>query len=131
MITAVRSTAIVARELLAWSIGRRSWVRVDGESMQPALEAGDVVLVGALRPSPGHIVVFEDPEQPARRLIKRYASRGDRGFAVMSDNPAVARDSRHLGSISFDRLIGRATLVFDRKGRIRRLRDPRPPEQET
>lgn len=92
--------------------------------MQPSLEPGDCVLVDAARPDFGDVVVFTDPGSPSRRFIKRYASRGDHGFAVRSDNPLHARDSRHFGSIPFDHMIGRATIVFDRRGRLRRLPDP-------
>ena len=92
--------------------------------MLPALEAGDCVLVDAAPPNLGDVIVFEDPQSRDRRLIKRYASRGERGFAVRSDNPLHARDSRHFGSIPFDHMIGRATIVFDRRGRLRRLPVP-------
>ena len=81
--------------------------------MAPALAAGDCVLVDHRDPARverGAVVVLRDPIEPDRTLVKRMASRGEHGFAVTSDDPLEARDSRHFGSVPYPNLIGRATL---------------------
>jgi nickel-type superoxide dismutase maturation protease len=111
----------IAAELAAWLIGARRWVRVRGDSMEPTLSGGDLVLVDADqgRPQVGAIVVAADPERPGQALVKRVGSRGDDSVALMSDNPTEARDSRHFGSISLDHLRGAATVVFKNDGAMR------------
>ena len=69
-------------------------------------------------PAIGTLVVVMDPHASAVKMIKRLASRGARRFAVSSDNPMEARDSRQLGSLDPEQLVGAATLVFKRSGRL-------------
>ncbi|HKW42558.1 MAG TPA: nickel-type superoxide dismutase maturation protease, partial [Thermoplasmata archaeon] len=86
--------------------------RVEDDSMQPALEPGDYVLVNrwAYRfrePRIGDLVVLRDPENEGRFLIKRVAS-GERGrFTVVGDNWFRSRDSRAFGSVARRDLIGK------------------------
>ena len=92
--------------------------------MSPTLEPDDCVLVCTRAAKPlavGDIVVAHDPQDGQRTLVKRVGSLGTGSFAVTSDNPASARDSRQFGSLAPEHLIGPATLVFTRKGRIRPL----------
>jgi len=99
-----------ARELLALCVGRRKILRVSGASMAPTLPEGSVIAVrrsdGGL-PSLGQIVVVRDPHT-GRRLVKRCSSHGANTFAVCSDNPHEARDSRSFGPLSRQHLIGLA-----------------------
>ncbi len=87
--------------------------------MQPTLRPDDRVLV---RHCPwqavplGALVVVELPE--GSRLIKRLSSRGDATFAVRSDAPVQARDSRQLGSFSPCQLVGQVTCAFDATGTL-------------
>ena len=93
--------------------------------MRPALAPGDLVLADTRpgrEPSIRDLVVVRDPADPAHLLVKRVASRGERTFAMSSDNPVEARDSRHFGSLDERALVGRATLILTRTGRLRRPR---------
>ena len=112
----------VVSELGAWACRKRKWFRIRGASMTPALQERDCVLVDT-RPRPairvGDVVAIRDPKDPERVLVKRVGSVGPRSFAVRSDNPLEARDSRHFGSLHVEDLIGPATLVFTRHGRFR------------
>jgi len=94
--------------------------RVEDESMQPTLEPGDYVLVNrwAYRtraPSPGDLVVVEDPEVPTRFLIKRVSETlGAREVRLIGDNEAVSRDSRTFGSVALERIVGKVWLRLKR-----------------
>ena len=94
--------------------------RVEDESMQPTLEPGDYVLVNrwAYRtraPSPGDLVVVEDPEVPTRFLIKRVSETlGSREVRLAGDNEAVSRDSRTFGSVALERIVGKVWLRLKR-----------------
>ena len=87
--------------------------RVEDDSMQPALEPGDYVLVNRwayrLRaPRTGDLVVLRDPENPGRFLIKRLANSADPGrLTVLGDNESRSRDSRTFGSVDRRDLIGK------------------------
>lgn len=84
--------------------------------MLPTLRPGDVVLIGALRrlPRVGEIVLIAPPGSPDRRWIKRVRSRGNKSFSVASDNPLEGTDSRQLGSLTRDHLLGRLLLRLPR-----------------
>jgi len=94
--------------------------RVEDESMRPALEPGDYVLVNrwAYRvrpPSPGDLIVVVDPEVPTRYLVKRVSETfGPRGVRVTGDNEAVSRDSRTFGPVALERIIGKVWLRLKR-----------------
>ena len=134
-LTAATGAVCAARRMVAV-------VAVDGPSMEPALAAGDKVLVRRAKVSgirPGQIVVFERPSpdgawaaRPPRWLadrrewmIKRVAAvpgdpvpdglsavgiAGQRvpdgKLVVLGDNSARSHDSRALGYIPAERLLG-------------------------
>ena len=90
--------------------------RIEDASMEPALRAGDYVLVnrwayGRRGPRAGDVVVFRDPEAPARLLVKRV-ERVDPSGAVLvrGDNDAFSRDSRAFGAVGREGLIGKVVL---------------------
>ncbi len=79
--------------------------------MEPTLTDGDEVLV---RPGPataGDIVHVRHPFRSDITLIKRLTST-DGGLTVAGDNPAGSSDSRTLGVLPADHLIGRVTSVL-------------------
>ena len=96
-----------ARELAGWLLRRRSWVRVQGQSMLPTLEPGDLVLTARRRARVGDLVVLPDPREPARVLVKRVGALQGAQIRVASDNPAGA-DSRTFGRF---RPMGRRQLL--------------------
>ena len=84
-------------------------VEVSGDSMAPALEPGDRLLVWRrARARVGDVVAVADPRLPSRTLVKRVADRGPAGLTVLGDNPAASTDSRELGPVAPDAVRGRA-----------------------
>lgn len=93
--------------------------------MAPGLSPGDAVLVDPAAPiDVGDVVVVADPERRDHHLVKRVGSRGRSTFALRSDNPHGARDSRHFGSVAPERIIGRVELVFTHDGALRLIAAP-------
>ena len=78
--------------------------------MQPTLEPGDRVLVRRLRgktaPVLGSVVVTWHPQRSKLRLIKRLKSVEETGLWLLGDNPAESTDSRQLGAVPTNLLIG-------------------------
>ena len=81
--------------------GRR--LQVVGDSLRPALEAGDRVLAvrrgGRRRVRPGQLVVVRDPRQPSRLMVKRATAVVPGGVMVLGDNAAASTDSRVFGPV--------------------------------
>ena len=84
--------------------------------MLPALHPGDIVVISALHrlPRVGEIVLITPPGMPDRRWIKRVRSRGSHSFSVSSDNPLEGADSRQLGSLTREHLLGRLLIRLPR-----------------
>ena len=78
--------------------------------MQPSLEPGDRVLVRRLgrKPAPRleSVVVTWHPQRNKLRLIKRLKSVEETGLWLLGDNPAESTDSRQLGAVPSNLLIG-------------------------
>ena len=78
--------------------------------MQPTLEPGDRVLVRRLgrkpAPSLGSVVVTWHPQRSKLRLIKRLKSVEETGLWLLGDNPAESTDSRQLGAVPANLMIG-------------------------
>jgi nickel-type superoxide dismutase maturation protease len=112
--------------VLAGTAARRfQRIEITGESMVPALEPGDrVVVVRAGRLRTGDIVACADPRNPNRTVVKRVAAlpgehldldggtslAAGHGYVVLGDNSGASTDSRHFGPIGADLIIGR--LIF-------------------
>jgi len=96
-------------EVLAWALKRRTRVRVRGTSMSPTLADGDEVLIARVRTArPGDLVCVRHPFRSDLQLIKRLTS-VDGGLTVAGDNPDASSDSRTLGVLPADHLVGRVT----------------------
>ena len=78
--------------------------------MQPTLEPGDRVLVRRLgrkpAPSLGTVVVTWHPQRSKLRLIKRLSRLDSTGLWLLGDNPAESTDSRQLGAVPTNLMIG-------------------------
>ncbi|MGH9155251.1 MAG: nickel-type superoxide dismutase maturation protease [Acidimicrobiales bacterium] len=99
-------------------------VEVTGDSMGPALVAGDrLLVVRGSRARPGQVVTVADPRRPERLLVKRVASRSAAGVVVSGDNPAASTDSRQFGPVL--RVRGRAVYRYHPRHRAGRLPRPR------
>ncbi len=95
-------------------------VEVQGDSMRPTLLAGDRLLVvrgGRVRP--GDLVVFADPRQPERRMVKRVETVAEGRVTVTGDNPERSTDSRLLGPL--EAVEGRPVYRYHPPGRVGRL----------
>jgi nickel-type superoxide dismutase maturation protease len=103
-----------AATALALSV-RRRFLRyeVRGESMQPALDPGDYVVVDrtAYRrrlPRRGHVVLARDPRDPEREVVKRVDRTDLHGdIWLTGDNPEASTASETFGPVRRDALIGR------------------------
>ena len=70
-----------------------------GESMEPALSAGDRLLVSyRRRPVPGDLVVARFAD--GTLAVKRAAERRTTGWWLLSDNAGAGVDSRHRGPVA-------------------------------
>lgn len=113
----------------------RSWrwrVAVVGHSMEPALRAGDWLLVDPagferIAPMVGELVVTTDPREPSRWLIKRVTHVDPEGhLALAGDHPAhrhrpdFAQPDQILVPLSA--VIGRPWFRYAPTGRMGRVR---------
>ncbi len=86
---------------------------VSGDSMRPAFEPGDrLLVVGPCSPRPGHVVAVADPRDPGRLLVKRVSQVGQTDLEVLGDNPAASTDSRHFGRLPRRAVIGRVVYRY-------------------
>jgi nickel-type superoxide dismutase maturation protease len=94
-------TPLIVIGALAWPFlaGRLRTYAFEGESMEPALAAGDWLVVdlgGAA--AVGEIVVATRPDRPELEVIKRVAQRSAEGDCfLLGDNPQQSTDSREWG----------------------------------
>ncbi len=84
-------------------------IEVVGESMTPALEPGDrVIVLGVGRLRTGDLVACVDPRDRELVMVKRVAGRDPGGgYIVLGDNSDASTDSRHFGPIDDNSIIGR------------------------
>ena len=122
----VRHYRVVPALVTAWAawavwrlrpVGR---VEVTGDSMRPALEPGDRLLVLRAAPvRPGDLVALVDPRLPSRTMVKRVSARSPAGVTVLGDNAAASTDSRTFGPVPASNVRGRAVYRYfpdDRRG---------------
>ena len=98
-------------------------VAVTGRSMEPALRAGDWIVISRLwrPPRVGEIVLVRDPREPERLMLKRVAAVADGACTVLGDRPDESTDSRTFGPVPFANVLGRALFRYAPVGRIRWL----------
>jgi nickel-type superoxide dismutase maturation protease len=96
-------------------------VVVDGDSMRPALEPGDRLLVLALPPRVGDIVALR---HEGRTIVKRVAAvaADDDRIDVLGDNAAASTDSRTFGPVGRGAIIGRVVYRYAPAARAGRVR---------
>lgn len=88
-------------------------VKIGGDSMRPALEPGDRLLLLAVRRlRVGDMVAFPDPRTPARTVVKRIAATGPAGLTVLGDNAGASTDSRTWGPVAPAVVTGRAVYRY-------------------
>ncbi len=86
--------------------------RVTGDSMVPTMHDGETIVVNRFAyrffaPQPGDLLVFRDPGT-SKLAVKRVTDlvAGSRVY-LTGDNPTESVDSRHLGGIATDSIVGR------------------------
>ena len=96
-------------------------VVVDGDSMRPALEPGDRLLVLSLPPRVGDIVAVR---HRGRTIVKRVAAIADDGdrVDVLGDNAAASTDSRTFGPVAREAILGRVVYRYAPAARAGRVR---------
>ena len=110
------------KDLLLFFLGRRRLFQVEGDSMLPALQPKQRLLVklrshGGLSPSPGTVVVCHHPSDLNLVITKRVWQSNDGWLELRGDNPAASSDSRQFGQVSLEQVIGEVTAVIPPTGR--------------
>ena len=105
------------KDRILFLLGRRKAVRVSGDSMRPALNNDEVVLIRACRsPSVGDIVLARHPYKRSVTMLKRVAGIDDAGrVELRGDNPDESSDSRSFGTVPLEYIHGKADCRLTRK----------------
>lgn len=85
--------------------------RVVGDSMQPALQPGDVIWYLPIKVRSGDVVVAL---QSGREVIKRVAKIDENGYFLVGDNMTKSTDSRKHGSVNRQNILGRVVARLPR-----------------
>jgi inner membrane protease subunit 1 len=82
--------------------------------MEPALRAGDWIVVSSLRRPPrvGEIVLVRDPREPENLMLKRVTAVTDGACTVLGDRPDESTDSRTFGPVPLANVLGRALFRY-------------------
>jgi nickel-type superoxide dismutase maturation protease len=118
------ATAITAAALAAlWAWDRSQRTAVAGDSMVPALQPGDRLVVWRTkRFRPGDVVAAGDPRDPGRTVLKRAGAVGPGWIFLVGDNEMHSTDSRHFGPVPLSLVRGKALYRYAPPGRAGRLR---------
>jgi len=77
--------------------------RVTGNSMSPALNAGDIVIALNRKPQVGRVVIAR---QNNREVIKRIKKLSHGKAYLVGDNSYESQDSRHFGPVPISAILG-------------------------
>jgi nickel-type superoxide dismutase maturation protease len=113
----------IAATLASLAVKAFGRVEVVGDSMIPALEPGDRLLLVVVRPRVGDIVAVRDPRMPDRVLVKRVQDITADGVTVLGDNACASTDSRTFGPVPRRSIEGVAWYRYapaHRGGRLQR-----------
>jgi len=105
--------------LFTFIIGYRQHLRVVGTSMQRTLKEGDLITYKKLNPKNidleiGDLVVASHPQIKNKILIKRIHRIYQNKFDLRGDNSFSSTDSRELGLIELDLIIGKVDKIFSK-----------------
>ena len=100
-------------------VGYRQHLRVVGTSMERTLREGDLVTYKKLNPKNidlkiGDIVVFTHPKTKNKLIIKRIHKIYKDKFDLRGDNSLESTDSRELGLIELNLIIGKVDKIFSK-----------------
>ena len=90
-------------------IGVKEIFEVEGDSMSPTLENGDLVLVNFQTEfKVGDIILANHPFDKGEKLIKRIWKISPEGkYFLVGNNLAKSTDSRHFGELSAKDILGK------------------------
>ena len=100
-------------------IGCRHHLRVVGSSMEETLKEGDLITYKKLNTKKinleiGDIVVASHPKIKNKLIIKRIHRIYQNKFDLRGDNSLASTDSRELGLIELDLIIGKVDKIFSK-----------------
>jgi len=100
-------------------IGYRQHLRVVGNSMERTLIEGDLITYKKLNPKNinlqiGDIVVASHPKTKKKLIIKRIHRIYQNKFDLRGDNSLSSTDSRELGLIELNLIIGKVDKIFSK-----------------
>ena len=100
-------------------IGYRQHLRVVGTSMEKTLKEGDLVTYKKLNKKNidlkiGDIVVSSHPNTKNKLIIKRIHRIYQNKYDLRGDNSFSSTDSRELGLIELDSIIGKVDKIFSK-----------------
>ena len=107
------------KEKFCLLIGRRKPFRVEGSSMSPTLNDGDIVLIDAHAGiAEGSIILADHPYKKSVKILKRLTGFSENGEMVLiGDNPEESTDSRAFGSVPLKNFRGVVTSRLKKNGR--------------
>jgi len=102
------------KEKILWLIGRRKIFRVEGPSMSPTLNNGDIVLIDAhAEITEGCIILADHPYKQSVKILKRLTGFSESGEMILSgDNTQESTDSRVFGSVPLKNFRGAVTSLL-------------------
>ena len=105
--------------LLTLIIGYRQHLRVVGNSMESTISEGDLIIYKKINPKNldlniGDIVVSSHPKIKNKLIIKRIHWIYQNKYDLRGDNSLASTDSRVLGLIELDLIIGKVDKIFSK-----------------
>ena len=98
------------KERMLYFLGRRKAFVVSGDSMVPTLKSGAFVLVDPhSKIKIGDVLLAAHPYKTSVKILKRVVGiDAKNNLTLIGDNPAESTDSRTLGAVSIESILGRA-----------------------
>lgn len=87
--------------------------RVVGDSMQPTLAHGDIVIAVRKKPKIGNIVIARNEGREVIKRVKRITS--PTLVYLLGDNAEKSTDSRHYGNVDATSLLGVVIKTYKSK----------------
>ena len=100
-------------------IGYRQHLRVVGDSMESTISEGDLIIYKKIIKKKldlkiGDIVVAYHPKTKSKLIIKRIHRIYQNKFDLRGDNSLSSTDSRELGLIELESIIGKVDKIFSK-----------------
>ncbi len=100
------------RSLVLVLLGQRCYCRVDGQSMAPTYQAGDIIIYRPIERennlilTEGDVVVLKHPIKNNLLIIKRINKIISPWLELRGDNAEISSDSRQFGMVNSNQLCG-------------------------